>query len=45
MHDSVSKTYTVQALPSIIEYYKAQGYQFDRITNDVSPIAFSYINY
>ena len=45
MHDSVSKTYTVQALPGIIEYYKAQGYQFDRITNDVSPIAFSYINY
>ena len=45
MHDSISKTYTVQALPGIIEYYKAQGYQFDRITNDVSPIAFSYINY
>ena len=45
MHDSASKTYTVQALPGIIEYYKAQGYQFDRITNDVSPIAFSYINY
>ncbi len=45
MHDSVSKTYTVQALPSIIEYYKAQGYKFERITNDVSPIAFSYINY
>jgi peptidoglycan/xylan/chitin deacetylase (PgdA/CDA1 family) len=45
MHDSAGKTYTVQALPGIIEYYKAQGYQFARITNDVSPIAFSYINY
>lgn len=45
MHDSISKAYTVQALPGIIEYYKAQGYHFARITNDVSPIAFSYINY
>jgi len=45
MHDSISKSYTVAALPSIIEYYKAKGYQFDCITNEVSPIAFNYINY
>lgn len=45
MHDSISKSYTVAALPGIIEYYKAKGFQFERITNDVSPIAFNYINY
>ena len=45
MHDSTSKSYTVAALPGIIEYYKAKGFQFARITNDVSPIAFNYINY
>ncbi len=45
MHDSISKSYTVAALPNIIEYYKARGFQFESITNDVSPIAFSYINY
>ena len=45
MHDSASKSYTVAALPGIIEYYKTRGYKFDRITNDVSPISFNYINY
>ena len=45
MHDSINKSYTVSALPSIIEYYKARGFQFEAITNDVSPIAFNYINY
>jgi peptidoglycan/xylan/chitin deacetylase (PgdA/CDA1 family) len=45
MHDSISKSYTVAALPNIIEYYKAKGYKFEPITNDVSPIAFNYINY
>ncbi len=45
MHDSISKSYTVAALPGIIEYYKAMGFKFERITNDVSPIAFNYINY
>jgi len=45
MHDSISKTYTVAALPGIIEYYKAKGFRFERITNDVSPIAFNYLNY
>jgi len=45
MHDSISKSYTVAALPNLIEYYKAKGYKFDCITNEVSPIAFNYINY
>lgn len=45
MHDSINKSYTVAALPGIIEYYKARGFKFEGITNDVSPIAFNYINY
>lgn len=45
MHDSYSKSCTVAALPGIIEYYKAKGFKFECITNDVSPIAFNYINY
>ncbi len=45
MHDSISKSYTVAALPEIIQYYKTKGYKFERITNDVSPIAFNYISY
>ena len=45
MHDSIGKSYTVAALPGIIEYYRAKGYKFDRVTNDVTPIAFHYINY
>lgn len=45
MHDSINKSYTVTALPGIIEYYKARGFKFECITNDVSPIAFNYINY
>jgi len=45
MHDSISKSYTVAALPNIIAYYKKKGYRFEPITNDVSPVAFNYINY
>ncbi len=45
MHDSISKAYTVAALPGIIDYYKAKGFQFQQIKNDVSPISFNYINY
>ena len=45
MHDSVSKYYTVAALPAVIEYYKSKGFRFDSLTNDVSPIAFNYIDY
>lgn len=45
MHDSISKSYTVAALPKIIEYYQSKGFRFECITNDVSPIAFNYISY
>ena len=45
MHDSVGKYHTVAALPGIIEYYKAKGFRFGRITNDVTPVAFNYRNY
>lgn len=31
MHDSSSKSTTVQALPSVIEYLKKQGYKFARL--------------
>lgn len=44
MHDSIAKSYTVTALPKIIEYYKSKGYKFASITNEVSPIAFNYID-
>ncbi|WP_227017412.1 polysaccharide deacetylase family protein [Sinanaerobacter chloroacetimidivorans] len=42
MHDSVKKKDTVAALPDIIEYFKAKGYDFDKLTNDVKPVAFNY---
>ncbi len=45
MHDSMGKSYTVSALPDIIEHYRTQGFKFDHITNSVTPIAFSYIFY
>lgn len=37
LHDAESKTTTVEALPSIIEYYKSKGYtfkSFDEMTKD-----------
>lgn len=37
MHDAPAKTTTVEALPSIIEYYKKQGYTFDVIDHE-SPL-------
>lgn len=45
MHDSVNKSYTVAALSETIDYFQSKGYQFDRITNDVRPIAFNYSDY
>ncbi|RIV21081.1 polysaccharide deacetylase family protein [Alicyclobacillaceae bacterium I2511] len=45
-HDGVSSSrYTVSALPKIIRYYKAQGYQFRRLPqrpglNNVTPVGF-----
>lgn len=40
MHDSGTKAKTAQALPEIIEYYKNNGYTFDKLTADVVPIQF-----
>ena len=34
MHDTEAKATTVEALPEIIEYYKAEGYTFDVLTAD-----------
>lgn len=45
MHDSIGKYHTVTALPDVIDYYKAKGFRFDCITNDVTPVAFNYRNY
>lgn len=45
MHDSAGKSYTVAALPKIIEYYQSKGFQFAAIHNDVNPVVFNYANY
>lgn len=45
MHDSAGKSYTVAALPKIIEYYQSNGFQFAPIHNDVNPVVFNYVNY
>lgn len=45
MHDSAGKSYTVAALPKIIEYYQSNGFQFAPIHNDVNPVVFNYANY
>lgn len=42
MHDSASKTETLKSLPKIIEYYRAKGYSFGRLSNDVLPVTFGY---
>lgn len=38
MHDSIGKTSTVEALPTIIEHYQQEGYVFDIIDRDVDTI-------
>jgi len=38
MHDSSGHQNTVEALPKIIGYYAALGYQFARLTSEVMPI-------
>ena len=40
MHDSNSKTSTVEALPAVIKQLKADGWQFAALTNQVRPIVF-----
>ncbi len=38
MHDSGAKTTTVQALPQIIEFYRAKGYGFAALTTATPPV-------
>lgn len=40
MHDSNSKTSTVEALPAVIKQLKADGWQFAALTNQVRPVVF-----
>lgn len=40
MHDSATKMNTALALPSIIEFYKEKGYEFDVLTDDMMPVQF-----
>lgn len=41
-HDSIDKSIVVSALPAIIRGYQQAGYDFDRLTQEVKPISFSY---
>lgn len=41
-HDTRDKVQTVKAIPEIIDYLHEQNYTFDRLTNEVYPINFSY---
>ncbi|MDQ5983296.1 MAG: Peptidoglycan-N-acetylglucosamine deacetylase [Eubacteriales bacterium SKADARSKE-1] len=43
MHDAKAKTTTVQALPSIIEGLKNQGFKFNRLSHDIFPEPYSLI--
>ncbi len=44
MHDSVGKWTTVAALDDIIIGLKEQGFGFDKLTNSVAPVTFTYID-
>lgn len=44
MHDSKPMEGTANALPAIIEGLQAEGFYFDKLTNDVAPITFPYPN-
>ena len=43
MHCGYINNNSVIALPEIIKFYKSQGYEFKKITND-TPELFHYIN-
>ncbi|MDD3200247.1 MAG: polysaccharide deacetylase [Eubacteriales bacterium] len=45
MHDSIGKSCTVTALPDIIQYFNEKELKFERITKEVRPVCFNYINY
>ena len=42
LHDSLSRTTSVQALPAIIQTLKEEGYSFDRLTPQTKPVLFAY---
>lgn len=44
MHDSASKTATLEALPQVIEQLKADGYEFARLTSETEPVQFARWN-
>lgn len=44
MHDSKPMADTANALPAIIQGLQAEGFYFDKLTNDVLPITFPYPN-
>ncbi|WP_433945437.1 polysaccharide deacetylase family protein [Paenibacillus sp. SN-8-1] len=41
MHDGAGHEQTVKALPEIISYYKAHGYEFGTLSSKVKPVQFS----
>lgn len=43
MHDTNAKDTTVQALPKMIEKLKKKGYTFEKLTKDVKPVTFGYL--
>lgn len=43
MHDARPKTTTVEALPAIIDGLRSQGFSFDRLSNSISPAAYSLV--
>ncbi len=43
MHDTNAKDTTVEALPKIIEKLKKKGYTFEKLTKDVKPVTFGYL--
>lgn len=42
MHDSAPKTYTVEALPAVIEAYQEAGFTFRTLSPEVVPLIFPY---
>ena len=42
MHDSEPKTTTVEALTTMIDQLRAQGFSFDRLTSKEKPVLFGY---
>ncbi len=44
LHDGSDKYSTVTVVEDLILYFQNKGYQFDKITNDVKPITFGYID-